>query len=548
MRQANDQIDPFHVNHLTRTNLDVSSISIPNSHIPRSLFVSPGSARDTFMPILNSPCASIHKFPANILSNIFQIAFRHEEYEEKITLGLHVSWVCRRWRIIALACPSLWTMISFESGYPFTQAQIYLARSKKELLDINFVNVERLYSKGGKLFDSDDDSMEEQSLAVEKALSLIMPHADRWESFDCSSTFYHMEVILNTLLECPGAANLKELLIDQKQPYERSSYPGFFDSALTRNSVLFHGNLPKLELVSIEEIALYWDSPVLAHATHLTLTYGGKIDPRFERIMQILGAASKLTSLTIKGNLFKGRMNMKPTTLESLTCLTLDSIDVEEMISLMKSLCMPRLERLQLGDLWDKTNYSSLIQSLCDPHPIEGTSILGRIEQLRLVDAICDPSSMMRAYNVMSRLCWLHLEFSEVSRAQSFAQILADPSALTSFPPCPQLESVSFVGVPLEDVQRLVQHRIDIHEPLESVTINPDFPIVEISDEEKAWFNERLDRVEFGENPKFERERQGLIPVIGNRSPVCFYEWFTTDRHPPTSEPPRPVWYSRPVG
>ncbi|KAF6766234.1 hypothetical protein DFP72DRAFT_11795 [Ephemerocybe angulata] len=77
--------------------------------------------------------------PAEILSKIFlEVAFLTLANsalpgQEKVT-WIHLTHVCHQWRIVALNCPSLWSLITLTGS--ITMTRIMLARSKKHSLTV----------------------------------------------------------------------------------------------------------------------------------------------------------------------------------------------------------------------------------------------------------------------------------------------------------------------------------------------------------------------------------------------------------------------------
>ncbi|KAF9027054.1 hypothetical protein BDZ89DRAFT_824246 [Hymenopellis radicata] len=70
----------------------------------------------------------IRQLPTELLQLIFSEACTsYKRYEYK--LPLNISWVCWKWRQIALATPSLWTNIYFGGHKWYDLFEVYLSRS-----------------------------------------------------------------------------------------------------------------------------------------------------------------------------------------------------------------------------------------------------------------------------------------------------------------------------------------------------------------------------------------------------------------------------------
>ncbi|KAJ3540378.1 hypothetical protein NMY22_g4320 [Coprinellus aureogranulatus] len=83
----------------------------------------------------------VNRLPPEILLTIFEILKTYAKEEqgngEPPLSWFRVTFVCRRWRTIALDSPSLWTTIDCMNP---AVADVMLARSKNALLDVSCTN------------------------------------------------------------------------------------------------------------------------------------------------------------------------------------------------------------------------------------------------------------------------------------------------------------------------------------------------------------------------------------------------------------------------
>ncbi|KAF9076218.1 hypothetical protein BDP27DRAFT_891036 [Rhodocollybia butyracea] len=74
--------------------------------------------------------------PNELIADIFFFA-RDMPFSHHIPLPVVVSYVCRRFRDVALSSPQLWTLINLSSERSFSFAPLFIDRSKPLLLDLN---------------------------------------------------------------------------------------------------------------------------------------------------------------------------------------------------------------------------------------------------------------------------------------------------------------------------------------------------------------------------------------------------------------------------
>ena len=186
-----------------------------------------------------------NKIPPEILSLIFEIGFEPEvnsEDDESLLLtdedsndvisnesddssdegdgpkkplfAVNLSHVCRRWRHVALATPSIWTKIKFSQDSSLEQNVALLERSKSCLLELELIYPlselpdELIHSESEEATQILDDTRKSLRLA----LDLIIPHAPRWVALEVTVGVDElMELLLSRLEEVHDASQLRKL-------------------------------------------------------------------------------------------------------------------------------------------------------------------------------------------------------------------------------------------------------------------------------------------------------------------------------------------------
>ena len=79
----------------------------------------------------------IREFPTEILNIIFRYVVWSSAGADEMTLHrLRLTWVCRRFRDVALADQSLWTSVWFRESYPWTRSLAFFERAGTSLVDL----------------------------------------------------------------------------------------------------------------------------------------------------------------------------------------------------------------------------------------------------------------------------------------------------------------------------------------------------------------------------------------------------------------------------
>ncbi|KAG6373839.1 hypothetical protein JVT61DRAFT_5988 [Boletus reticuloceps] len=207
--------------------LTIAPSLIENQAIGRSSFFNPTS-----------------KLPNETLQDIFihcALDYYNEELESWYDLvppeWINVSYVCRRWRDVALNCPTLWTYLC---TMPQRWTKEFLARSKQVPLKIQI----RITVPNGQWMNS----------TIEK----VMDHVERIQELHLDFPAVYAHTILSKLSS--HAPRLQYLKITMGAPLRQQSF------------VLFDGNTPALRTLDLSNCPMQLPSLNLSALKTLNLS------------------------------------------------------------------------------------------------------------------------------------------------------------------------------------------------------------------------------------------------------------------------------------
>lgn len=457
-------------------------------------------------PFINPTRVLIDRFPVEILLRIFQLGSDVLAPQSEPGWELVISWVCKRWRMIALDHGRFWTTINFCEASPFPKARIYLQRSKNAPLTVDLSKFLGWHSRRNA---NDEGRFTSELSLLEEALSLVLPHAHRWQAFLCT-VFYrsHMMFVLDELAKCSGAPVLEVLYLNNAN---RRREPSPFQPSENWNSVLFHGDVPKLRQAWLTDIPITSDMfPFLKGLNALALRpdhfFHQDDHTQYADILRILCDSPELTKLTIGGfrlSQLPGYHTPGSIQLHLLTEIHIRWIPASHLKSIFALLSMPRLTALNLFASATRNHLSDVMESLCEPHPSTNFPVLERIEQLSLRWVYCSATVMQHVYRTMQRVRELTLEPFSIQRQPWYLDLLShsysggQSTDIVSIP-CSALESITLLRkskASVNDIRELVQGRIDMGKPLKKLRIES----LPVDDSDVVWLRQRVEEVEIAD-------------------------------------------------
>ncbi|KAI0304438.1 hypothetical protein B0F90DRAFT_1588206, partial [Multifurca ochricompacta] len=381
-----------------------------------------------------------------------------------------VSHVCRRWRIVAIQTPKLWTHLDFSEGSPFDKSRTWLERSKECPLDIE---LDCTVDEEAEAEDSDDqvdvssnDELDNKKNKSPNRISpldlpivrdLILPHSSRWRVFELMvNDFQIMYGILSTLASIPEAPQLQALRLYHYDDNE--DYVVFSPKHLEQPFAPFCGRAPNLVQVALWGVHVDWQAcAFLRGLEELELAYHAKnVRPPYEIFVPILQGSPDLHILTLCASGPAGNPEdwpMDVIELPSVKHLVLAFIEPSYVSALMKRLVFPNLSSLALD--FDPDDYSSFLELLARPTPHQRHSLCQNLIDLKVSGMQCSNAALDTFYAALPNLTSLNLIATTYKTIFSNISTQNDPVGYY----LPKLETLTTYGISGEQMRDLVSQR-----------------------------------------------------------------------------------------
>ncbi|KAJ7856317.1 hypothetical protein B0H13DRAFT_1178165 [Mycena leptocephala] len=152
---------------------------------------------------------SIDTLPDEVLAVILKLAADSPvlAWLRKPPFPVTVSRVSRRWRVVTLASPELWTTIRLSHrSRSWSWATVFAKRSGSSPLDIS-INLEAYALNKDSEHGYEHRHGYELPVSIHKALAIVGPHIGRWRTFALRCWEHQVEQLREFLEFSPGAAS-----------------------------------------------------------------------------------------------------------------------------------------------------------------------------------------------------------------------------------------------------------------------------------------------------------------------------------------------------
>ncbi|KAL0577029.1 hypothetical protein V5O48_004963 [Marasmius crinis-equi] len=293
-----------------------------------------------------------YNFPWEILSSIFRFGQLNDSAAEQDSLRLgedhvprkdpgvlpfevQVSHISGQWRRVALGTPSLWTTICVEPVVSLSELEAYLQRSRPCPLDVSI-------TCDGPPYD-DEHTQEHKERFV-----LALAHINRWRRCWFHSSREDRNSPFITLLIPARAPALEYLSIEvqssnHNRPATHESYSA---------PQIFSGGCPRLSLLHMHGLSLYFFRPPLRTVTTLYIHHTKNIRVQYPEFHTMLNACPALLYLSICGDMMGDQiwLHANSIKLPNLRTLSISSFRASNYSHILLTLDTPRLEKIILKD------------------------------------------------------------------------------------------------------------------------------------------------------------------------------------------------------
>lgn len=236
----------------------------------------------------------INDLPTEILSNIFRYyVWAVDSPQEGILVRLHVTWVCKHWRTVAIADSTLWSAVWFRDRPPHNRSWAFLDRAGQTAIDIRIND-----NSSRPMTDQQMQAFMDRLIPKLPHLRMLIILLQEWEP-------------VLTVLKKLSEASLRGIHIGLERfelhrlgkPFVWPG-PAYQPTGHTRTLYPAFGGaqLPALRYISTNGVHFDWDNSVLKNLTTLDIRrIPIELSPTVERFRQMLRDSPRLEKLSFDG-------------------------------------------------------------------------------------------------------------------------------------------------------------------------------------------------------------------------------------------------------
>jgi hypothetical protein len=401
-----------------------------------------------------------------------------------LDLQILVSHVCRRWRLLALDTPNLWSILLFSNRSKMTRAKEYIARSKTLPLKIS-------------LFDTGHPSDEDRFSQI---LDLIEPEGARWGAF--AYRYEREDINIRSLMSrlhgMPEARLLESFKI-------LCSTDRFYDEGPMESFLPFHGHAPNLK-----EAVFSWGTPIdwdralqhlLRGLRRLNLCVWDVHRPSYTAFVRMIDHSPELHRLTLSFASFDRAFDHdSPTnvgseflTIPSLRELSLHICDSHYALAFVERLVLPNLQTIHLS--FRGGSHSNFIWALSNSFNGQNRSSLQRISYVSISGLTCNVPSLRALLAQLVALKTLRIDSLGFMEDWAVFTSLASPREYRMSPLdsmcCPKLEEFIVPAWNGKRLKNFIDARRDAGVPIKKLVVKEGV----VSKEDLRWIRKNVGRL-----------------------------------------------------
>lgn len=483
-----------------------------------------------------------------------------DENETELPFQVLVSHVCKRWRDIALATPSLWTLLDFQKGTPFDKHIAFVERAKNAPLDIiidctyadAYEDEPELHVTEGekrdrelvdclkKSIDRSDPSLPDifgdpnwhtrpgldspppdrellddhyYSISeLSEILDLLIPRVQHWRALSVSVSDYRWIYLLLARLHQCGPADTLEVM-ELYHYDDNDSGELFRPRHLAIRFTPFHGRTPRLRNCTFWGVHLDWDASlgIFKNVEDIELAYHTEeVRPSYKTLETILKSSDiKILTLCLSGP--QGTEDdwraagATPIQVPSLEGLTLRYHSPHYACSLLRFLDTPNIKSLALD--FDEQDYTDFAKDLCKAPHGRSKSLLSGLENFKVSGLPCSRALVDKMLEQLANLKSLNLNC--IGEGEMFFEALLKTSASSDAGSsarkiyCPALEAITTSGISGKQMREFVEVRAKAGVPVKRVFMS-EKDDVDLSSE--RWLKDHVKEFEYFDPSDSEEE------------------------------------------
>ena len=428
-----------------------------------------------------------NNLPVEIVINIFRYAvWSTMNSPEGILLRFRLTWVCRRWRHIAIHDQTLWNTIWFKDvklGYQ--RSKLYFERAGTATLDLRIEDDDKSRLIPSQPMSGDD---------MNRILDILMIKSNQIRMLIVVVELWPPILVLLDRLHRSSRSlqQLERIEIHRTgRPYrwDGPDYPlRDYEHALS----LCNGQTQRINYICLNGIHLDWDRSCLTNLTNLDLRrMPPDLGPSVERFRYMLESSPNLRKLSLDGAgptvpMNSAARSYPPVFLPRLESLALGDFLVEYAISYAGIIHAPNVREITLLNLVGE-DHAQLFKVLTGKFP---ALLMLTLFSVRIRKAAENARIMVQWFLSIPKVKFIRMAGMETDILDHFhvdgrfhirndahvklatearQAIMADESPITL---CPQLEAIEVQQININSVVRFVSDRKKLEVPLRKLYIH----------------------------------------------------------------------------
>lgn len=301
----------------------------------------------------------INDLPPEIFTNILRyVVWSTDDSAEGLMYRLHLTWVCKQWRRMAIADQTLWSVVWMRDRAPYLQSQIWLDRAGLTPLDI------RINERPNEpRFDKK---------TMERLLNVLFPKLAQIRMLVVIIDTWEPALVLLRKLQKAGdmgiPINIERFELHRAgKPYMWAG-PGY-EAKLVKNPIVFcGGNAPRLKYIAFNGVYVDWARLPLGNLTTLDLRrLALEVSPTLECFRDVLKACRNLHKLALDGAGPKVEMHkaarLSPIEMPTVKTLVMGDFSLQYALYVLSQISVPNTRDLTLMNMTGE-DYSPLITAI----------------------------------------------------------------------------------------------------------------------------------------------------------------------------------------
>lgn len=303
----------------------------------------------------------INDLPPEIFTNILRLVVSlTKDSAEGLMYRLHLTWVCKYWRRMAIADQAMWSVIWMRDRAPYLRSQVWLDRAGSTPLDIRIT--ERANEPP---FDKK---------AMERLLNVLFPKLRYIRMLIVIVDTWEPALVLLRKLQRAGEMgipiNLERFELHRAgKPYVWAG-PGYEARLVTNPIVLCGGKAPRLNYIALNGVYVDWARSPIANLTTLDIRrLALEVSPTLETFRDILKACPNLHKLALDGAGPKVELEkaarLGPVEMPSVRIFVMGDFSIQYALYVLTLISLPNTRDLTMMNMTGE-DYSPLITAITD--------------------------------------------------------------------------------------------------------------------------------------------------------------------------------------